>query len=68
VSDLSEARQEAYKEDREDYKLSLESYKIKDRDYRDQRANIATMIRHLNTTVSSHLQVSCFKEHRTLRS
>jgi hypothetical protein len=33
VSDLSEAGQEAYKEDREDYKLSLESYKMKDRDY-----------------------------------
>ena len=26
------------------------------------------MIRHLNTTVSPHLQVSCFEEHGTLRT
>ena len=33
ISDLSDKGQEAYKEDREDYKLRLESYKILEKDY-----------------------------------
>ncbi|KAG9384095.1 hypothetical protein A1F94_006006 [Pyrenophora tritici-repentis] len=46
----------------------FESYKIRERNYRDERTNIAAMIRHLNATVSPHLQVSCFEEHGTLRT
>ncbi|KAF7566016.1 hypothetical protein PtrM4_054500 [Pyrenophora tritici-repentis] len=48
--------------------MVFESYKIRERNYRDERTNIAAMIRHLNATVSPHLQVSCFEEHGTLRT
>jgi hypothetical protein len=43
-------------------------YKICEQNYCDKRTNIAAIIKHLNTTVSPHLQVSCFKEHGTLQT
>ncbi|KAI0567892.1 hypothetical protein Alg215_12498, partial [Pyrenophora tritici-repentis] len=58
----------AYDGDSREFKMVFESYKIRERNYRDERTNIAAMIRHLNATVSPHLQVSCFEEHGTLRT
>ncbi|KAF7573323.1 hypothetical protein PtrM4_082280 [Pyrenophora tritici-repentis] len=67
-SELSAEGKEAYDGDSREFKMVFESYKIRERNYRDERTNIAAMIRHLNATVSPHLQVSCFEEHGTLRT
>ena len=66
-SDLSEKGLEAYKEDREDYKLRLESYKIHERDYQEERNKISKTVEHILTTVTPHLQLSCCSENGTLR-
>lgn len=67
VSDLSEKGQEAYKEDREDYKFRLESYKILEKDYQDEKSKISRTVEHVLTTVTPHLQLSCCAENGTLR-
>jgi hypothetical protein len=67
-SELSQDGKEAYDGDAREFRMIFESYKIRDRNYRDERSNIAKIIQHLNTTVSPHLQVSCFEEHGTLRT
>jgi hypothetical protein len=67
VSDLSDAGQEAYKEDREDYKLRLESYKHIEKEYTEEKRNVSKVVEHIITTVSSHLQLSCCAEEGTLR-
>jgi hypothetical protein len=43
-------------------------YKIREQNYCNKYTNITAIIKHLNTTVSPHLQVSCFKEYRTLQT
>jgi hypothetical protein len=67
-SELSAEGKEAYDGDAREFRMIFDSYKIRERNYRDERTNIAAMIKHLNTTVSPHLQVSCFEEHGTLRT
>ena len=67
-SELSADGKEAYDGDSREFRMIFESYRIRERNYRDERTNIAAMIRHLNATVSPHLQVSCFEEHGTLRT
>jgi hypothetical protein len=67
MSDLSEKGQEAYKEDREDYKLRLESYKLLERDYQEENNKISKAVEHILTTVTPHLQLSCCAENGTLR-
>ena len=67
-SELSAEGKEAYDGDAREFKMIFGSYRIRERNYREERKNIAAMIRHLNTTVSPHLQVSCFEEHGTLRT
>lgn len=67
-SELSADGKEAYDGDSREFRMVFDSYKIRERSYREERTNIAAMIRHLNTTVSPHLQVSCFEEHGTLRT
>ncbi|KAF7568577.1 hypothetical protein PtrM4_056300 [Pyrenophora tritici-repentis] len=56
-SELSAEGKEAYDGDSREFKMVFESYKIRERNYRDERTNIAAMIRHLNAT-----------EHGTLRT
>jgi hypothetical protein len=67
TSDLSDKGQEAYKEDREDYKLRLESYKILEKDYQEENNRISKTVEHILTTVTPHLQLSCCAENGTLR-
>ena len=67
ISDLSDKGQEAYKEDREDYKLRLESYKILERDYQEENNKLSKTVEHILTTVTPHLQLSCCAENGTLR-
>ena len=67
-SDLSAEGKEAYDGDSREFRMVFDSYKIRERNYRDERTNIAAMIKHLNATVSPYLQVSCFEEHGTLRT
>jgi hypothetical protein len=67
VSDLSDKGQEAYKEDREDYKLRLESYRIYEKEYQDEKSKISKTVEHILTTVTPHLQLSCCAENGTLR-
>ena len=67
-SELSAEGKEAYDGDSREFRMVFDSYKIRERNYRDERTSIASMIRHLNTTVSPHLQVSCFEEHGSLRT
>ncbi|KAI1672189.1 hypothetical protein L13192_03048 [Pyrenophora tritici-repentis] len=57
-SELSAEGKEAYDGDSREFKMVFESYKIRERNYRDERTNIAAIIRHLNATVSPHLQVA----------
>ncbi|KAI0569424.1 hypothetical protein Alg130_11653 [Pyrenophora tritici-repentis] len=66
MSDLSDKGQEAYKEDREDYKLRLESYRILEKDYQENN-RISKAVEHILTTVTPHLQLSCCAENGTLR-
>ncbi|KAI1518464.1 GAG-pre-integrase domain containing protein [Pyrenophora tritici-repentis] len=51
-SELSAEGKEAYDGDSREFKMVFESYKIRERNYRDERTNIAAMIRHLNATVA----------------
>jgi len=67
-SELSTEGKEAYDGDSREFRMIFDSYKIREQNYRDERKHIAAMIKHLNTTVSPHLQVSCFDEHGTLRT
>ena len=67
MSELLEKGQEAYKEDRDDYKLRLELYKIRERDYQEESNKISKMVEHILTTVTPHLQLSCCTENGTLR-
>jgi hypothetical protein len=67
ISDLTASGQEAYKEDREDYKLRLESYKILEKEYQEENNKISKMVEHILTTVTPHLQLSCCVENGTLR-
>jgi hypothetical protein len=67
VSDLLDKGQEAYKEDREDYKLQLELYKIREKEYQDKKSKISKTVEHILTMVTLHLQLSCCAENGTLR-
>ncbi|KAF9730182.1 gag protein [Paraphaeosphaeria minitans] len=67
-SELSAEGKEAYDGDSREFRMVFDSYRIRERNYRDERTNIAAIIKHLNITVSPHLQVSCFEEHETLRN
>lgn len=67
ISDLSESGQEAYKEDRDDYKIRLESYKILEREHQEEVNKIIKTVEYILTTVTPHLQLSCCVEDGTLR-
>ena len=67
VSDLTSNGQENYKDDREDYKMRLEAYKLLDKEYQEEQSQYAKLVSHILTTVSSHLQLSCCGEDKTVR-
>jgi len=66
-SDLSAAGQKAYKEDVEYFKIQLEAYKIRDREYREEKANLEKVVLYIQATVSQHLQRNCCKPGESIR-
>ena len=67
ISELSQSGQEAYKEDRDDYKIHLESYKLFDKEYQEERTKYEKLIEHILATVSPHLQLSCCESGKSVR-
>ena len=67
-SELSANGLKAWKEDTDYYRLQLESYKIRDREYREERANLDKVVVFIQSSVSPHLMKNCCKPGETLRS
>jgi hypothetical protein len=55
VLDLLDARQEVYKEDRENYKLRLELYKYIEKEYTEEKRNVLKVVEYIIITVFLHL-------------
>jgi hypothetical protein len=67
VSDLTLSGQEQYKDDREDYKIRLEAYRFLDKEYQEEQSQYGKLVAHILATVSSHLQLNCCDEGKTVR-
>ena len=67
LSDLSTSGLKAYKDDLENWKMEMEAYKEERREWEREQASRKDLVKHIQSTVSKHLQKTCCRFGTQLR-